>query len=174
MATQFQPAEEQSRRERRIGGIALVALGIFFLLAQFLNLGAWVLPILGLGLLSVGVLTKQAGWMIPGGILSGLALGVFTVEHPLSRDNPVAGGLFLIAFAAGWALIYVASRLFTNNPQRWALIPAGIMAGIGAMTFVAEFTGPSIRLFFRVLNVGWPLILIAIGVNLLVREWRRR
>lgn len=174
MATQFQPSNQQHGSERRTGGIVLVALGLFFLLAQFLNLGAWVLPILGLAFLTVGAVTRQAGWMIPGGILSGLALGVFMVEEPFSRADPVAGGLFLIAFAAGWALIYIASRLLTNDPQSWALIPAGIMAFIGTLVYVAEFTGPAVRLFFRILYVGWPLALVGIGVILLAREWRRK
>jgi hypothetical protein len=174
MTTQTQPSDEQRWNERRIGGIVLVALGIFFLAAQFLNLGAWVLPILGLAFLTVGAATRQAGWMIPGGILSGLALGVFMVEEPLSREDPTNGGLFLIAFAAGWVLIYIASRLLTNNPQHWAIIPASIMASIGAMTYVAEYTGPTIKLFLRTLYAGWPLILVGIGAMLLMREWRRR
>jgi uncharacterized membrane protein len=174
MTTQTQPSGGQRWSERRTGGIVLVALGLFFLLAQFLNLGAWVLPILGLAFLTVGAVTRQAGWMIPGGILSGLALGVFMVEGPLGVAEPVAGGLFLIAFAAGWVLIYLASRLLTTDPQRWALIPAGIMALIGGLVFLAELGGPAVEQIMRLVNLGWPLILVGIGTALLVREWRKR
>jgi hypothetical protein len=174
MTTQTQPSGEPRWNERRVGGIVLLALGLFFLAAQFLNLGVWVLPILGLAFLTVGAVTRQAGWMIPGGILSGLALGVFMVEGPIGVGATAAGGLFLIAFAAGWVLIYIASRLLTNDPQSWALIPAAIMAAIGALVFLAELNGPLMQQVLRLATFGWPLILVGIGVVLLVRERRQK
>ncbi|MGH7724464.1 MAG: alpha/beta hydrolase, partial [Candidatus Eiseniibacteriota bacterium] len=37
----------------------------------------------------------------------------------------------LFAFALGWALLAVMSIRFTDQPQRWALIPAGVLAVVG-------------------------------------------
>jgi pimeloyl-ACP methyl ester carboxylesterase len=56
-----------------------------------------------------------------------LTLGVFggAREHVIT-------GTALLAFAAGWALLAVLSSRLTSRPQRWALVPAAVMATAGA------------------------------------------
>jgi hypothetical protein len=170
MTTHTQPSSEQRNDEGRVAGMLLIGLGALFLLGQLFNLGAWILPILGVTFLVIGGIKRQAGWMIPGGILSGLALGVFVVEGPFTIAEPAAGGLFLIAFASGWLLIYLASRLLTEEAQVWALIPAGIMALTGGFVLLSEWNAPLVDGIIWLISVAWPLVLIGIGQRLLLRR----
>jgi pimeloyl-ACP methyl ester carboxylesterase len=52
-----------------------------------------------------------------------LTLGVFpgAVEH-------VTSGIALLAFAAGWALLAGLTSRWTERPQRWAYVPAAVLA----------------------------------------------
>jgi pimeloyl-ACP methyl ester carboxylesterase len=44
----------------------------------------------------------------------------------------VITGAALLGLASGWALLAVLTTRFTSRPQRWAAVPAGIMAATGA------------------------------------------
>lgn len=61
-----------------------------------------------------------------------LAMGVFggAPEHIIT-------GSVLLAFASGWAALAVLSIRLTDQPQRWALVPAALMAatGLGLLVF---------------------------------------
>ena len=81
--------------------------------------------------------------------------------------------IFLLSFAMGWFSIVVLSRLFTRDPQWWALIPGAIMSGIG--TFVVLTEGPlrSLNedaqggLFMLMFAAGW--VIVAGGATLFTR-----
>ncbi len=167
------PTSEPTRdaKNDRAAGVILVGLGLLFLAGQFLNLGVWILPILAIGFLGIGIAHRNVGWMIPGGILSGISLGILLMEQRLVQGD-AEGGVFLLAFAAGWAVIYLASRLFSDHPQTWALIPGGIMAliGAGVLLDAAGMAWP--LLAFQGLGMLWPLILVAIGAYILIRGRR--
>lgn len=167
------PTNEPARGPRNdmTAGIILVALGLLFLAGQFFDVGIWILPILAVGFLGLGVARRSAGWMIPGGILSGIALGVLLVEGRVAQGD-AEGGVFLLAFAAGWAVVYLGSRLFTAQPQTWALIPGAIMAIIGGLVLLdaAGLAWPMLTL--QGLGMLWPLILVAIGAYIIIRGRR--
>ena len=164
-ATTEQPRD--THRGDHSGALALVAIGLFLLLAQLFDLGVWALPVLGIGFLLFGIVACESGWLIPGGILSGISLGIFLVEGPYRVPGGDAeGGLFLLAFALGWFSIAVLSALFTRERHWWALIPGSNMAlnglavlGGGIWATVLSFLG----------NV-WPLGLVAAGVYTLYRQ----
>ncbi len=40
-------------------------------------------------------------------------------------------GAALLGWGIGWALIALLSLRFTDEPQRWALVPAGILGVTG-------------------------------------------
>lgn len=72
-------------------------------------------------------------WRVVGGSIAtgflgavALAVGVF----PGAAEHVIAGSA-LLAFAAGWALLAVLSDRYTHQPQRWARVPATIMAVCG-------------------------------------------
>lgn len=157
-------------RKGLLTGSALVLIGLLNLLAQFKpfeSIGLLFLPALGLIFLTWGLLSRQAGLLIPGGILSGLGAGVALVTGPLSIvSDPQKGGVILLSFAAGWALITLLSALIRDT-QWWALIPGTIMGLIGTALMVG---GQALDLL-EYAGRGWPLILIAAG--LYVAFWRR-
>ncbi len=171
-----EPRRQDRRHPRRgwdhkqlAGPLLLIGLGALFLLEQVFDFGWLVLPVLAASFLTLGIATRQAGWLIPGGILGGLSLGIALTEAPyrvVGADSEARGGLFLLAFALGWASIYLLSKLFTREPQTWALIPGGIMAVIGLAVLADE---PGLQLL-RLLGTLWPVGLIAAGVYLLFRE----
>jgi hypothetical protein len=157
----------KERRDRLTGGIVLVGIGLVFLLGQVLDIGWMVLPILAAGFLAVGIATRRSGWFIPAGILGGLSLGITLVEGPLQvAASDAEGGMFMLAFAAGWASIPLLSRLFTRDTHLWALIPASVMALIGA----AVLGGGIFTQALEVLPYIWPVALIGGGLYLLLRR----
>ncbi len=154
------------------GPLLLIGLGALFLLEQVFGFGWLVLPVLAASFLTLGIATRQAGWLIPGGILGGLSLGIALTDGPFrvaGAGSEARGGLFLLAFALGWASISLLSKLFTREPQTWALIPGGIMALIG-LAVLADQPGLQV---LRVLGTLWPVGLIAAGVYLLYRSRNR-
>ena len=45
--------------------------------------------------------------------------------------EPVITGAGLLGLASGWALLAVLSTRMTSQPQRWAVVPAAVMAVTG-------------------------------------------
>jgi uncharacterized protein (DUF486 family) len=82
----------QKKEKDIVGGIILLGIGLFFLVNQFVNfnfgdLGMFFLPLLGAMFLVWGIVTREGGLMIPGGILSGIGWGAYAVAGPLCRGN---------------------------------------------------------------------------------------
>lgn len=71
------------------------------------------------------------GAVVTGSLVMGFVLACVLVAFPFAgaREN-VISGVVLLAFAVGWALLSVLSR-WTDQPQRWATVPAGVMAAVG-------------------------------------------
>jgi len=157
---------DDKRKSRGVGGVILIVIGLLALLGQFVdveiwdNVGLYILPVLGAIFLVWGIAARNMGPIIPGGILSGLGLGIILVEKVSWPETVDEGGVFLLAFALGWALITVLTAVFTAKTQWWPLIPGGIIAVIG---FAILFGG----IFWQALNlmnIIWPLLLIALGL----------
>ena len=170
MSTSPNTTPSANRREAMVGGALLVAIGVLVLLAQNIkveSLGLLFLPALGGLFLVAGIVGRQVGFIIPGGILTGIGLGVIFTQNPqIAVTDTAQGGVFFLGFALGWLLITVLSKLFTSETQWWALIPGAIMALIGgglmlggAALNVLEFAGR-----------WWPLILVALGLVIIVRR----
>lgn len=177
MTTQSQndshPKTNSDQRNRWMAGVALIGIGLLVLLGQFVNtegFGLLFVPMLSLIFLVWGAVTRTVGLLIPGGILAGIGLGVFLIEVPFSRiEDPAKGGIFLLAFALGWALITVMSWLFTANTHRWPLIPGGIIALLGVLTLTGgtglEILAPAMAFIGRL----WPLGFIVVGLYVLLQ-----
>lgn len=158
------PIEDTPRTDDRTGGFVLVALGLLFFLAQWIDLGFLVLPLLALGFLAAGLLRREIGFLIPGGILGGLSLGLWLLSGPLAGlEGEGEAATFMLSFALGWYSIPLLSRLVGAEPQWWALIPGTIMAIIGIALLIG---GHALAL----LGTGWPLILVAVGLATLLRR----
>ena len=164
------PSDDSAKRERLAWGVVLVALGLWMLASNVLkwNLGA-VFPLgLGVFFLVWGSVARKFGLLIPGGILTGIGAGALLIDGPFSGlEDAAAGGLFLLSLGVGWALITLTSALFIRQVVWWPLIPGGSMAFIGGMLLTG---GPALDVLVY-LGQGWPVVLIAIGLYLLL--WRK-
>jgi hypothetical protein len=163
------PAQHETRG-RIVAGIALIAIGAVALLAQLTNwsiLGWIILPTLAVIFLAWGLLTHNFGLIIPGGILGGLGLGLFSMVGPFS--DLFAGaqpGVFMLCFAAGWAFITLLSPVTSDRVHWWPLIPGAIMGLVGLFLLGGGFTWAIMQL----MGYAWAVILIGIGAYLLLRR----
>ncbi len=160
------------QRNRVVGGIVLVGLGLFFLAAQFIQVqlrGVLILPVLALTFILWGLLTRRAGLLVPGGILGGIGLGAYLTTGPFAEAaDPAKGGVFLLAFGAGWALIPVTA-LIIGRMRLWPLLPGAILAAIGGL-LLSGATGLQLLEWAGRL---WPLVLVFVGLGILVRRGQK-
>ncbi|MBE2235220.1 MAG: hypothetical protein IAE85_17115 [Anaerolinea sp.] len=160
-------------RDRVILAVMLIAIGLLAFLSQIIdlpNIGWLILPGLALIFLLWGLLTREIGLLIPGGILAGIALGVYLIIGPYAGQiEENQGGIFLLAFSAGWALITLLSLVSKQGFQWWPLIPGAIIGLVG----VAVMRGGAAMQLLQLLGYAWPLALVAIGLYLLLRRRER-
>lgn len=170
LAPEIVEPHRDGRRARIIAGVSLVTIGLLTLVMQFGNsmtLGQYFLNALGLIFLIWGLTTDSFGLLIPGGVLSGIGLGTYLVSGPLSDvEGAATVAVFLLAFAAGWALITLLSGFTGEGLQWWPLIPGGIMAAIGGALLSGGFALEVLSWLGR----GWPLGLVIVGLYLILRR----
>lgn len=157
-----------------IGGLILLFVGIVALIGQFVPdtwgefFGTFLLLGLGLVFLAVGIITREGGWFIPGGILTGLGAGTALITSSFSeRLSGDEGGWFLLVFAAGWLLIPIMTAIFARETHWWALIPAAIIGLVG----LAVLYGGVFMDTLEWVGKLWPIVLIIAGGLLL---WKVR
>lgn len=157
------PAPPEPRgRNIALPGVLLVLVGLLLLARELFvfNIGAVLLLVIGLAfLLAYFFVRRTAGFLIPGGILAGLGLGVLLqAAAPRAQD----GGVVLVCLALGFAIIWVFERRHV-----WAVITGAILAAIGVYDLTNELT------VAREIARWWPVILIAVGVWVLFRRMQR-
>jgi hypothetical protein len=74
----------------------------------------------------------------------------------------------MIIFGLGFASITLFTAFFADETHWWALIPGGIIATIG----IAILSGGFMLTMLEWAGKLWPLILVAIGIQV-IRESRR-
>jgi hypothetical protein len=151
--------------------IILILVGVLALLGRVLPFNAaqlfttYLFLAIGLPLIAGGIYTREAGWFIPGGILTGLAAGFALLIGPLTGIVPVdnGGAAFLFSLAGGFALITLLSVIFTQGHHWWALIPATILGFVG----LAVARGGIFWEAVDWLQWIWPVALILLGIKVL-------
>ena len=100
-------------------------------------------------------------FVVLGSIATGLvaALTLTLGVLPGATEAVVAGSL-LIGFGIGWVTLDVVSARRTDQPQRWARVPAVAMATTGA-SLVALRPGDAAM---TLLTWVWPPLLVALAV----------
>jgi len=151
---------------RIVAGVILIVFGAATLLQRWLDIGNYIVLLLGLGMLIWGSDSRKTGLIIPGGVLTGIGLGILAIQGPWHFPYVGQNAIFLLCFAWGWFLITFLTAIFTCT-QWWALIPGGIMALIGGAILV---TNGAFR--WLDLNLVYAAILIVIGLVLLVFRGR--
>ena len=166
------PASYPARRGGVVAGGILITVGALALLGQLLPgwmAGQVFLLVFGAAFLVWGFLSRHAGLLIPGSIISGLGLGVlFAEQYRTQLPEPADGGVVLVGLALGFAAITVFTALVTRRVHWWPLIPASVVGLLGSALVASAEVGPAVVL----LNQVWPLFLIGLGVVLLLRRGR--
>jgi hypothetical protein len=151
------------RRQRvRLGALALIGVGGYMLLQQTFGLGGQVgLLAVGVMCLAVSVLRPQAEKLIvPGGLLSGVGLGIMLTSDQLPTGIHVA--IHVASLALGFGIIYALGRA----DYSWAKGPAVVLAGLAGLVLLFGLPGEPMRMW-------WPMLIVAGGVWLMRRERQR-
>jgi len=111
---------------------------------------------------------RRIGLVVALSIAAGLTLAVVLVAAPfMPASENVLTGVVLLAFALGWALLAVLSVGFSDQPQPWAVVPAGFMAVAG---LVALSGLVAVQAVFAWL---WPPVLLGLVVWMFLRIRRQ-
>jgi hypothetical protein len=151
----------RTNRARLIPGLILIVLGIALLLAQYFeSVPGVLLTLLGLAFLIPYALTRSYGLLIPGCILAGLGIGLLFDRPPQVTQIAVPVGLGL-----GFIAIFVVQLIVVRSSHWWPLVPGGILVLAG----IAEGV-PQAQVL---IEKGWPLILVLIGLMILAGQFLR-
>src|SRR3954463_12543126 len=102
-------------------------------------------------------------------MLAGLVAAVALVLGPFAGGREaVITGAILLGFAVGWTLLAALSVRFPDHPQRWAAVPAAVMAFTAAALIVLA-PGPGA---LTALGWVWPPLLLALVVWMFVHARR--
>jgi hypothetical protein len=167
---QSQNVVEHKRHERAIGGAVLVIIGGLLLIGQLVPsapFAGFMMLAIGAVLLAAGIVTRTNGWLIPGGIVGGIGAGIALMETVYAgAPSDFKGGVFLLAFACGWALITILSALVTRCTIYWPLVVGAILGAIGGALVIGGVAMDALNIVGKV----WPVFLIGAGVWII---WKR-
>jgi len=141
-----------------VAGLVLVVLGVALFLLERLDASAdHLFLILGGGIFTSVYFHRRAyGFLIPGGLLTGLGSGLAVEELNPGSFSDVDGALGL---GVGFLLIYVLSAVWERVNRWWPLIPGGVLVLAGL-----PYWARADELFEY-----WPVLVMLIGLVVLVR-----
>ena len=103
------------------------------------------------------------GRIVAGSVIGGfVAAGVIVVGPFAGAQEHVLTGSVLLVFAVAWASLAVLSERWTDQPQRWAFVPAAFMGVTGVSILVLAPTGNEP-------GWVWPPVVAALAVWIAVR-----
>lgn len=146
----------EGTQKQIVTGAILVLIGLGILALQFLEgFGeAVIFFLIGGAFVAAYLYFRNYGLLVPGGILLGLGLG------SIGEGSVFEFGDFgLIGLGIGFISIYVIAFVVEGSSHWWPLIPGVILIVTGLASGNADFE--------RLLSLGWPLILIFIGLLVL-------
>ena len=164
------PPAALRRRDRDqgawVGGLILIVIGLAFLAGQVVpNASNYVVLGIGLVFLLAFLATRNYGFLVPAGIVSGVGAGLVLM---LYEEGRAGSGLLLVSLGIGFIAIWVVGALFRlreNHP--WPFIPGGILITVGVISLAGTRYGDIAR-------YAWPVALIVLGVAFVARGVTRR
>jgi hypothetical protein len=156
---------ERPRRDGRVvAALILIALGLVFLAGNLLPIGGGLLFLgLGAAFALARFLTGNYGFAVPAGIL--LGFGAFVAQEEAGLLPGDGGGWFFVMLGLGFLAVY----LLGLRPRAiWPLFPAAVLLAFGAALLGLLPTASLAVLAW--LGLLWPVILIAAGLWLLLRD----
>jgi len=110
------------------------------------------------------------GVIVAGAMCSGLVVSLVLVVGPFGgAQEHLIMGAALLGWALGWALLAVLSIRWSDQPQRWAIVPAVLMALAGVSLVIFKPDADA----FNALGWIWPPALIALAVWMTLQARRQ-
>ena len=104
-----------------------------------------------------------------GSVALGFIIAAVLVVGPFGgQAEYVITGMALLALASGWALLAGISIRWTDQPQRWAIVPAIYLAFVGAGLLVFKPGDATLN----ALGWVWPIVLLALVIWMTVQVRR--
>lgn len=168
---------------RQITGLVLVIAGGILFLDRYLKTG-WlsmaILPALGAFLYLWGIWVKHPGLIIAGGVIGALGAGGLAAWGPAVRLGGVEAisfavsphvlwtqfGLMILYLGIGWGVIALTTGLVTPPAALWALVPGGVLFGLGFAMLFTQHSWTDFTLCLG-LGVGLPLLIWGLAVRLI-------
>ena len=164
--SQIASGSGRAARDQLVFAVVLIVVGAIGLISRWVqpttDLGGWVVAAIGLGFLGAFAYTRNYGYLVPGGIMTGLGLGIVVSQTVAWTTGEGEGGAVVLGLGLGFGLVWLIGTLVgTDKPNFWALIPGGILATIGTLLLAGS---AAVQLFD-----WWAVGLIVIG---LIVVWR--
>jgi hypothetical protein len=152
------------RRQRvRLGALALIGVGGFMLLQQTFGFDGQIgLLAAGVLCLAVSVVRPRAEKLIvPGGLLSGIGLGILLTSEQMPTG--IHAAIHIASLGLAFGLIYAL-----GSPRyRWAKGPTIAFSALAALVMLFGLPGEPMRMW-------WPILIVAGGLWIMRRERRHR
>ncbi len=144
------------KKRTLISGGVLIGLGLVLFLVQFIEgFDFQAIPLLIGGLLLAAYFYRRAyGLLVSGCILLGMSIGSMAEETSLRYVDASSIGLGL-----GFLAIYIIQKAYRGRSHWWPLIPGFLL--------IADGLASAIEGLEDWLSVGWPLLLVLIGILLI-------
>jgi pimeloyl-ACP methyl ester carboxylesterase len=114
--------------------------------------------------------------IVAGSMFGGLILAlVLTLLVFGGATEPIISGVALLAFALGWAMLAWLSDRRTDQPQRWAYVPAIFMGVLGLAHLVFQPSDGMLKAFGWVwpIAAAWLAIWMVIQSRRSLNNWSR-
>jgi hypothetical protein len=121
---------------RTKAGAFLVFSGTLILVDLYSLRTGWLcltlLPLLGALMLAGSLVSRRYGWLIAASLVSGVGWGSFLALSSIWKFSVFARvGIFCLFFGLSWYLITLLTGIPFRHPAWWALIPGGVIGGVG-------------------------------------------
>jgi pimeloyl-ACP methyl ester carboxylesterase len=112
---------------------------------------------------------SHLGLIVGASLFTGLIMAlVLTLVVFGGATEPVISGVALLAFALGWTMLAWLSDRRTDQPQRWAYVPAIFMGVLGLAHLVFRPSDGVLRAFGWV----WPVAAAVLAIWMIIRSRR--